>query len=145
MMRLGPSVLVGISSDHPSTASIPRAQREAFAALDFASVERRVVAFSNLPVRSLLVHAGGEYVRSAPPAWAAALLAADAKAEGTLVGTLSALADADLNIQAAGRTLSVHPNTVYGRLQRIRELTGRDGQRHHDLVELLLAVDCARI
>jgi DNA-binding PucR family transcriptional regulator len=145
LIQLGPSVLVGVSADRPSTASIPKALREATAALDFASVDRRVVLFSELPVRSLLVHAGGEYVRSAAPAWTVALLAADEKARGTLVRTLLALADADLNVQKAGRRLEVHPNTVYARLHRIREVTGLDGQHHHDLVELLLATECARI
>lgn len=145
LMQLGPSVLVGVSADRPSTASIPKALREATAALEFATVDRRVVLFPELPVRSLLVHAGGEYVRSAAPAWAATLLAADAKAGGSLIRTLAALADADLNVQEAGRRLEVHPNTVYGRLQRIRDATGLDGQRHHDLVELLLAAECLRI
>jgi hypothetical protein len=145
LMLLGPSVLVGVSADRPSTASIPKALREAMAALEFASVDRRVVLFSDLPVRSLLVHAGGEYVRSALPAWSQALLAADEKAGGTLTRTLQALADADLNIQEAGRRLGTHPNTVYARLQRIRDATGLDGRRCHDLVELLLAMECARI
>jgi PucR C-terminal helix-turn-helix domain/GGDEF-like domain len=145
LMQLGPTVLVGVSADRPSTGSIPRAHREALVALDFATVDRRVVAFGDLPVRSLLVHAGGEYVRSAAPAWSAALIAADANVEGAYLRTLAALADSDLNVQAAGRRLCVHANTVYARLQRIRDLTGLDGQRHHDLVELLLAADCARI
>jgi hypothetical protein len=145
LMQLGPSVLAGVSADRPSTASIPGALREATAALDFASVDRRVVSFSELPVRSLLLHAGGEYVRSAAPPWIAALIAADEKAGGALLQTLQALADTDLNIQKAGRRLDVHPNTVYARLQRIRDATGLDGQRHHDLVELLLAAECARI
>ena len=86
LMQLGPSVLVGVSADRPSTAWIPKALREAAAALDFASVDRRVVLFSALPVRSLLVHAGGEYVRSAAPSWIASLLAADGKAGGDLCG-----------------------------------------------------------
>jgi sugar diacid utilization regulator len=50
-----------------------------------------------------------------------------------------------MNVQKAGRRLGVHPNTVYARLGRIRDLTGLDGQRHHDLVELLLAADCCRV
>ena len=144
LLPLGPSVLIGVSADRPSTASIPKAMREAAAALDFASVDRRVVQFSALPVRSLLVHAGGEYVRSAAPAWSEALLVADAKAGGALVKTLTAVADADLNVQLAGRRLDVHPNTVYARLQRVKDVTGLDGRRHHDLVELLLAMECAR-
>jgi sugar diacid utilization regulator len=144
-MQLGPSVLVGVSADRPATASIPKALREAAAALEFASVDRRAVLFSELPVRSLLVHAGGEYVRSAAPTWIAALQSADARARGALTRTLSAVADADLNVRKAGRRLAVHPNTIYARLERISDVSGLDGRRHHDLVELLLALECARI
>ncbi|MCW5735279.1 MAG: helix-turn-helix domain-containing protein [Enhydrobacter sp.] len=144
LLQWGPSVVVGVSADHPSTSAIPRAQREAFAALEFASVDRRVVRFSTLPLRSLLTHAGGEYVRATAPAWTAVLLDADAAAEGNLLKTLAALADSSLNVQAAARRLGVHANTVYGRLSRIRDLTGLDGQNFHDLVEMLLAADCRR-
>ena len=144
LLRWGPSVVVGASADYPSTSAIPRGLREATAALDFASVDRRVVLFHSLPVRSLLTHAGGEYVRATAPAWSVALLAADAKANGHLLKTLTALADTGLNVQEAGRRLGVHANTVYGRLARIRDLTGLDGQRFHDLVEMLLAADCVR-
>jgi hypothetical protein len=142
LLSWGPTVVVGVSADHPSTSAIPRALREASAALDFASVERRVVLFPTLPVRSLLAHAGGEYVRAAAPAWTEALLDADAGADGNLLKTLTALADADLNVQQAGRKLGVHPNTVYGRLARIRNLTGLDGHTFHGLINLLLASDC---
>jgi sugar diacid utilization regulator len=144
LLQWGPSVLVGVSADHPSTSAIPCAMREARAALEFAGVDRRVVLFPSLPVRSLLTHAGGEYVRATAPPWTAALFAADAKADGNLLRTLTAIADADLNVQEAARRLGVHPNTIYGRLTRIRELTGLDGQRFHDLTEMLLAADCAR-
>jgi hypothetical protein len=144
LLQWGPAVLVGVSADHPSISALPRALREASAALDFAGVDRRVVLFPALPVRSLLAHAGGEYVRATAPAWSVALFAADAKADGNLLKTLAALADAGLNVQEAGRRLGVHANTVYGRLARIREITGLDGQRFHDLVEMLLVADCAR-
>ncbi|MGH8598303.1 MAG: hypothetical protein ACREXT_16750, partial [Gammaproteobacteria bacterium] len=46
LMLLGPAVLIGISSDQPSTAFIPKALHEASIALDFASVAERVVLFS---------------------------------------------------------------------------------------------------
>jgi hypothetical protein len=142
LLGLGPAVLVGTSTDQPSTSFLPRALQEATIALDFASVTRRVVQFSDLPIRSLMLHRGGDYVRSVPPNWVTALINADVKAKGSLIQTLRVLADADMNVQKAGRQLSVHPNTVYMRLGRIKELTGLDGQRHHDLVELLLAADC---
>ena len=143
LLGLGPAVLVGVSADHPSTSFLPKASHEATIALDFASVENRVVQFSDLPIRGLLVHRGTEYIQSAPPNWVAALIASDAKAGGSLVQTLRAIADADMNMQKAARILGKHPNTIYTRIERIRELTGLDGQRYHDLTELLLGADCA--
>lgn len=142
LLVLGPAVLVGLSADHPSTSYLPKALHEATIALDFASVENRVVPFSKLPIRGLLVHRGTEYIQSAPPNWIAALMALDAKADGALVETLRAVADADMNMQKAARILGKHPNTIYDRVERIRDLTGLDGQRYHDLTELLLGADC---
>jgi len=118
---------------------------EATIALDFASVTKRVVKFSDLPIRDLLLHRGRDYVQSAPPNWIAALVNADANAGGSLIQTLRAIADADMNVQKAARLLGKHPNTVYTRIERIKELTGLDGQRYHDLTELLLAADSRRI
>jgi hypothetical protein len=54
LLILGPSVLIGIGTDQPSTAFIPGALREAAAALDLASVSERVVRYSELPFRRLL-------------------------------------------------------------------------------------------
>ena len=113
LQLLGPAVRIGISADHPSTAFLPRALQEATQALDFASVANRVVQFSKLPIRSLLVHRGADQVRATPPPWVAPLLAADKKSGGMLVQTLRAMAEADLNVQKAARTLGKHPNTVY--------------------------------
>jgi PucR C-terminal helix-turn-helix domain/GGDEF-like domain len=142
LLALGPAVLVGISADHPSTSFLPKALHEATIALDFASVENRVVQFAGLPIRRLLVHRGTDNVKSTPPAWVVVLASSDAKAGGVLIQTLRAIADADMNMQKAARILGKHPNTVYTRIDRIRELTGLDGQRYHDLTELLLGVDC---
>lgn len=142
LQLLGPSVLVGVSADHPSTSYLPKALYEAMTALEFASVAARVSHFIDLPVRGLLVQRGANHIRATPPAWLKALMAADAAASGKLIETLRAMAAANLNVQAAARHLGRHPNTLYARLQRIQELTARDGQRYADLEELLLAVDC---
>jgi sugar diacid utilization regulator len=144
LFSLGPAVLTGVSMDHPSTSFLPKALNEAATALDFATVANRVVQFGGLPIRDLLVHRGAAYVRSAAPSWAESFIHADAKIGGSLVQTLRAVADADMNMQKAARSLGKHPNTVYARIERIRELTGRDGQSYHDLTELLLAADCCR-
>ena len=142
LLVLGPSVLIGISAAHPSTSFVPKAVQEATIALDFANVTKRVASFAELPVRSLLVHRGANYVRAASPGWIEALINADIEASGALLQTLRAIADADMNIQRAARILSKHPNTVYHRIERIRDLTSLDGQRYHQLTELLLAADC---
>lgn len=142
LLVLGPAVLVGLSNDQPSTAFIPRALGEASVALDFSSVGERVLRYSELSIRRLLLHRAAGELESALPAWSSSLDAADARAQGALIRTLRALADADLNVQQAGRTLGVHANTVYARMERIREITGLDCGRYHDLSELLLAADC---
>ena len=142
MQVLGPSVLVGISADHPSTAFLPQAQNEAAIALDFASVTTRVQMFNTLPVRNLLVRRGADDIRATPPQWLSALIEADLQSRGTLIATLRSIADADMNVQRAARHMGKHANTLYARLERIREITGHDGQRYHDLTELLLATDC---
>ncbi|MGI9434307.1 MAG: helix-turn-helix domain-containing protein, partial [Geminicoccaceae bacterium] len=67
---------------------------------------------------------------------------ADIQTGGALLRTLRAIADADMNIQRAARILGKHPNTVYHRIERIKDLTSLDGQRYHQLTELLLAADC---
>lgn len=145
LLRLGPAVLIGVSADHPSTSFVPKALQEAMIALDFASVEKRVVQFARLPIRGLLVHRGTEFVKSTPPNWVAILVNSDAAAGGALIQTLRAVADADMNVQKAARLLGKHPNTIYTRLEKIRDLTGLDGQRYHDLTEMLLGVDCVAV
>lgn len=142
LLELGPAAVIGLSTDQPSTSHIPKALREAQMALDFASVANRVVQFAHLPLRQLLLHLAGETVQSALPPWTDDFLQADAKARGGLVKTLRAYADADMNVLKAARSLDVHPNTIYTRLQRIADITGLDGQRYHALTELLLAADC---
>lgn len=143
LLALGPAVLIGLSSDQPSTSFIPRGLHEATVALDFANVAERVVPFSELPIRRLLIHRGADYVQSALPAWFGPLREADAKANGALIKTLRSLADADMNVQRAARDLHVHANTLYARIERINDLTGLNAQRYHDLTHLLLAADCA--
>jgi sugar diacid utilization regulator len=70
-----------------------------------------------------------------------ALLDADAKQRGVLVQTLRAYAKADLSISAAARALTVHPNTLYARFEKIHSLTGVNTQHYHELEDVLLALD----
>ena len=141
---VGNAALIGVSNDAPSTAHIPNAHREALVALDLADVTKRVSAISDIPLRQLLLHFGREHLHRLLPAWAGPLLAADDSARGVLVETLRAYAESDMNVLKAAEKLAVHPNTIYSRLQRVRDLAGLEPRSFSGLSELLLVVDCDR-
>jgi sugar diacid utilization regulator len=46
-----------------------------------------------------------------------------------------------MNALQAAKALSIHPNTLYARMQKIDEITGKNALAYHDLSELLLAID----
>jgi hypothetical protein len=142
LLTLGNAVLVGVSADVPSTALIPKALHEAELALDTTSVGERVVKYGDIPLRKLLLHLAEGRVQAALPGWTDTLAAADNRAKGKLVATLRAYASADMNVQKAAKTLAVHPNTIYARMQKVEDLTGLNATRFHALSELLLAMDC---
>ena len=142
LLKLGNAVLVGVSTDMPSTSHIPKALSEAQVAFEFADAANRVVGFSGIPVRRVLVRQAHDSIRPALPQWSAAYFAADDKARGSLLATLRAYADADMNVLKAARILDVHPNTIYSRIERIADITGQNGLEYHALTELLLTADC---
>jgi sugar diacid utilization regulator len=141
---LGNAVLVGISNDVPSTAHIPAAYRGAMAALELATAAERVQQFSAIPTQRLLLHLARDEFQRVLPAWSRAFYAADDTAHGSLVATLQAYADTDMNVLKAAARLSVHSNTLYARFQRINEITGLNPTRYHALNELLI-VAAARV
>jgi sugar diacid utilization regulator len=57
---------------------------------------------------------------------------------------LRAYADADMNVLKAAAALSVHPNTIYSRFEKISDISGLDPSTFHALGELLLLIDCWR-
>jgi hypothetical protein len=142
LLKLGPAVLIGVSTDQPSTAFIPNALEEARLALDFSSVSERVVQYSDIPIRPIMLRAVRGNAQLTLPSWVDKFVAANDKSRGALAATLKAYADADMNVLKAAKLLSVHPNTIYARVQRIADLTGQNAFSFHELNELLLAIDC---
>jgi sugar diacid utilization regulator len=140
---VGPAALIGLSNDAPSTSHIRRALNEARLALDFASVANRVMPYSQVPFRQMLIRHARDNIQAALPAWLENFQVADRKARGSLSRTLLAYADANMNALQAAKALSVHPNTVYSRMQRINEVTGKNALGYHELTELLLAIESA--
>ena len=141
LLQVGPAALIGLSNDAPSTSHIRRALNEARLALEFASVSNRVMPYSRIPFRQMIVKHARDNIQSALPAWLEDLQAADRKARGSLSKTLNAYANANMNALQAAKNLSVHPNTIYSRMQRIADLTGKNALGYHDLTELLLAIE----
>ena len=143
LRQVGPAAVIGLSNDVPSTSHIPRAASEAGLALGFADVANRVLRYSDVPFRKMLVTHARKSVRSALPGWLDAFAAMDRKSRGSLSATLHAYADADMNVLRTAQALGVHPNTIYARMRRIREATGLDPLSYHALTEMLLAAECA--
>jgi hypothetical protein len=144
LSRVGNAALIGVSSDVPSTSHVPSAYREATTALELASVSQRVLQFSEIPLRKLLLHFAAQDFRRVLPVWANDFYKADDKAGGALIATLRAYANVDMNILKTAQLLSVHPNTVYARLQRIFEITQLQATSFHALSDLLAVSDCVR-
>ena len=80
-------------------------------------------------------------MQSAMPSWFDQFEAANRKSRGALYRTLAAYADHDMNVQKTAKALSIHPNTIYARLQKIDDITGRNALKYHALTELLLATE----
>lgn len=143
--KLGPAALVGVSMDAPSTSHIPRALKEAQLALDTATVADRVVPYGRIPFRDMLVQVAADRVQATLPTWLEPFSTADEKAKGIYTDTLRAYAENDMNVLRTADTLSIHPNTIYARMQKIEGITGHNPLKFNSLNELLLATDCRRL
>jgi sugar diacid utilization regulator len=139
---VGNAALVGISHDVPATSHLPLAHRAAATALELADVTQRVVQFTEIPVQRLLLHVAGQEFRDLLPGWADEFYVQDERARGALIATARAYAQFDMNVLRAAQALSVHPNTIYARFERIFEITGLQPRYFRALATLLVIADC---
>ena len=142
LSMVGNAILIGVSNDVPSTSQIPNTHRQASLSLELATVTDRVVQFSDISARRLMLHLAGEEMQRVLPPWATEFFLLDAKLAGTLVATVRAYANANMNVLKAAESLPVHPNTIYSRFQKILDVTGLDARSYHTLTELLIVADC---
>jgi sugar diacid utilization regulator len=124
-----------------STAQIPAAYHQALLALRLTGLSRRVVPFSAVALRQLMIHLAGDQLPPLLPGWSSAFHQADDHLSGALSATLRAYAEADMNLLKAAARLAVHPNTVYARLNRIRDTTGLNARAFHALCDLLTVAE----
>jgi PucR C-terminal helix-turn-helix domain/GGDEF-like domain len=130
-------VAAGIGLDVTEIAAVPQAYQEAERAIDFAEPRRPVVCFADVDLVELLRRRPDATAFRLVPEWAGRLREADAKS-GDLSRTIHAFADCDLNVKRTARSLKLHTNTVYFRLNRVMQLTGVD-PRSFSGASLLLA------
>ncbi|MFT4564318.1 MAG: hypothetical protein ACI9BW_004081 [Gammaproteobacteria bacterium] len=142
LLLVGNAVLIGVSDDVPSTSQIPNAYRQAQTALDLADVTNRVIQYSSISVRRLMLHFAGEELTRVLPVWSKEFFRSDDKQNGALVKTIQAYAEANMNVLKAAEILAVHPNTIYARFQRIIEITNLDARSYYPLTELLIVAEC---
>jgi PucR family transcriptional regulator, purine catabolism regulatory protein len=139
---------IGISSLVSNILQLPLALNQATTALstaEQAGIADRVVAYEDLGVFQLL----GQ-VRDQPllRCFAADILGQVMELRGgdELIRTLEAFLDNHGSHLAAAETLSVHPNTVKYRIERIREILGDDAlQDPHRRLGLHLALKAQRM
>ena len=137
----GNTVVIGVSSDVSSTSQIPTAHRQALLALRVTSLTRRVVKFAAIPLRQLMIHLAGEELQRLLPPWTSDFYQADDRLAGALSATLRAYAEADMNVLKAAARLDVHPNTIYARMDRIRDVTGLNARGYYALTDLITVAD----
>ncbi|GAA3426303.1 PucR family transcriptional regulator [Streptosporangium sandarakinum] len=135
----------GISPVVEGLAELGRARRLAEVALRTCAGEGPQVARLEDRLPAALVVSQPELAGHLSAAVLRPLLALDPGDREVLLGTLEAWLRCEGSaVRAAGR-LYCHRNTVFNRIRRIEQLTGRSLTRPLDIVELALALDAVRL
>ncbi|GAA2847825.1 helix-turn-helix domain-containing protein [Streptosporangium fragile] len=135
----------GISPVVEGLAELGRARRLAEVALrtcagegpEIARLEDRLPAALVVSQPELAGHLSGAVLRP--------ILALDQADREVLLGTLEAWLRCEGSAVRAAGQLYCHRNTVFNRIRRIEQLTGRSLSRPLDIVELTLALDAVRL
>ncbi|HUH83402.1 MAG TPA: helix-turn-helix domain-containing protein [Stellaceae bacterium] len=116
----------GVSLDVHDIAELPQAYLDAQHACEFAGPGRSVVHFADIDLVEFLPRRPDAAAFRLLAAWAEELQAADRKKAGKLARTIRTFTDCSLNVKVTARRLRLHTNTLYFRLNRIKQLTGVD-------------------
>ena len=128
---------IGISLDATEISALPQAFQEAERAVEFTGAKRPIMHFADIDLMDFLVRRPDAAARRLIPPWAGRLVDADTGKSGELSRTILQFADCNFNVKRTARRLDLHTNTVYFRLNRIRELTGIDPRSYSGLSLLL--------
>ena len=136
----GVALAMGVSTVAAGVAELPRAYREAHAALEGVGQRGGVAALARLSPFEYLALRSDDTARRLVDPRLRAFLDEDRRRGRALTATIRAFAAADLNLRVAAERLQVHPNTAQYRLRRIEERSGRNPRKLADLLDLLVAI-----
>jgi sugar diacid utilization regulator len=131
---------IGISLDAAEISALPQGYQEAERAVEFANAGRPILHFADIDLMEFLVRRPDAAALRLIPDWAVRFVDADSGKSGELTRTINEFADCNFNVKRTARHLDLHTNTVYFRLNRIRELTGIDPRSYSGLSLLLTTV-----
>jgi hypothetical protein len=137
---LSPWAGIGISLDASEISALPQAYQEAERAVEFTHSARPIMHFADIDLMEFLVRRPDAAALRLIPDWAGRFMDIDSDRSGELTRTISQFADCNFNVKRTARLLDLHTNTVYFRLNRIRELTGIDPRSYAGLSLLLTTV-----
>jgi DNA-binding PucR family transcriptional regulator len=126
-----PAGAIGVGGPCESPVDLPRSYREAQRALDVRRNSRTpegLTTFDEIGIYRLLGTGDGDHgaVEQFVHEWLGSLVEYDRVHHTDLVTTLAAYLDAGGAYEASAAALMIHRSTLRYRLQRIRQITGRD-------------------
>src|SRR3954454_12173545 len=134
------ALAVGVSTVQRDLSSLGGAYREASLAAGRMAAAGGVLSLADITPFEYLTLRDDAVARRMIDPRVERFVAEDRAHGGSLIRTLVAYADADLNAKAAAEALLIHVNTAHHRLGRIAERTGRDLRRLSDVIDLLIAI-----
>ncbi|MCG5212533.1 helix-turn-helix domain-containing protein [Streptosporangium sp. KLBMP 9127] len=145
--KLGPMLggVAGVGPVVDGLAELGSARRLAELAMRTSVGEGPEIARLDRTLPSVLVLCQPEISRHLTTGVLGPVLALDTADREVLLGTLEAWLRCEGSAARAAGRLYCHRNTVFNRIRRIEQLTGRSFARPLDIVELALALDAVRL
>jgi sugar diacid utilization regulator len=144
LARSGVAISAGLGTVRNGLMEVPEGYAEAVEAREALAGRPGVVALTRLSTFDYLVLRDVETARRLVRPELQRFVEADLFRGGVLVGTLEEYAACDLNAKLVAERLHMHVNTVYYRLGKVAERTGRDLRSFADVLELVIAVRLQR-
>jgi sugar diacid utilization regulator len=120
-------------ADAAEISPLPLGYQEAERAVEFANALRPILHFADIDLMEFLVRRPDAAALRLIPDWAGRFMDVDLGRSGELTRTIHEFADCNFNVKRTARHLDLHTNTVYFRLNRVRELTGIDPRSYSRL------------